>query len=434
MAIGFKGTGIGTWSYTGREALLPLVCGLLFLGALAQASQVPFDDTFYTYPNGISLDGTNGWSVSGTGEVTAQGESAQIVNSDTNDVTFANTFDDEELAVSMSYDVRPVYSKGVTSGDFPPDSTFVFYVDTNGIINAYNGGAVTVLVHDAISDQFPTNFQVQLDYVISKWSISVGSVEVASDLAFYSSSNSTFSELGFIEIGVSATSIVDNVHIEAAIPATTTTAAVTTTTTTVAVTTSTTTTAAATTFALPFEEPFNALTLGALNGQRDWVSTDAAVQSAVTRGGYACSITNQSGKIEHTFIGGHTNIWTQLDVRPVRGEPRTAPPAGTTFAYYVNSNGVVVAYNGKNKTELPGTFVPVNTWVRFETHSDYANTNWNLYLNSRLIAEDLGFYNGDVTGLTKFSVYGVTSGVTYVDNIHVGESRATPPGSVFILR
>jgi hypothetical protein len=412
VTSGFNRRGIGIWSYTGREALLPLVCGLLFVGAVVQASQVPFVDTF-TYSNGISLDGTNGWRVSGTGEVTAQGDSAQIVNSDTNDVTFANTFDDGQLAVSMSVDVQPVYTDGTPSGAFPADSTFVLYVDTNGMINVYDGQSPRVLVHDAISDQFPTtNLQVHVDYVISKWGISVGGVEIESGLAFYSSSNSTFSEVGFIEMGVSATSIVDNVNIQPAEPATT----------------------ILTTFMLPFEEPFDELTLGALNGQRDWVSTDATVQSAVTRGGKACSITNQSGTIEHTFIGDHTNVWTQLDVRPVRGEPRTSPPAGTTFAYYVNSNGVVVAYSGTTKTELPGTFVPVNTWVRFDTHSDYANTNWDLYLNSRLIAEDLGFYDGDVTGFTKFGVYGVTSGVTYVDNIHVGESRGAPPGSVFILR
>jgi hypothetical protein len=416
-------------------SLAVAVCGVAMLCGAAQASTVDFDDTF-DYPNGTSLNGTNGWSVSGSGTVTAQSGEAHIVNSDTNDVTLANTFSDAQKAVSISFDLQPVYSEGIPSGAFPADSTFVFYVDTNGIINAYDGGSVTSLVHDAVSDQVMTNFQVHVDYVISKWSISVGSVEVGSDLAFYSGSSSSFSELAFRETGLSATSVVDNVDINAEVPATTTTVAATTTTaaatTTTAAATTTTTTVVATSL-LPFEEPFDALTNGNLNTQRDWVSTDAVVQSAVTRGGKACSITNANGKISHDFIGTYTNVWTKLDIRPVRGEPGT-PPAGATFAYSVNSNGVVMAYNGATATNLTGTFVPVDAWVRFETHSDYANTNWDLYLNGSRIAEDLGFYSEGVSGFTEVGVHGVTTGVTYVDNIYVGEVRPPSQGCVLIIR
>ena len=433
MTDGLTPRGVRVWGYTGRKALLPLVCGLLVVGAGVQASTVPFVDTF-PYSNGVNLDGSNGWTVSGSGTVTAQGGSAQIVNSDTNDVTFANTFDDGKLAVSMTFNLQPVYTPGIPSGIFPSDSTFVFYVDGDGMINVYDGPSPRALAHDAVSDQFPTNFLVQVDYGISKWAISVGGVEIESGLGFYSGSHASFSGLGFIEAGLSATSVVDNVNIQEAVPATTTTAAATTTTTVTPTTTTTTTVPAI--FSLPFEEPFDALTLGDLNGQRGWTNTiHAIVQTAVTRGGKACSITNNniSGKIEHRFLGDNTNVWAQLDVRPVRGEPRR-PETGTTFAYYVNSNGVVMAYNGTTATNLAETFVPENAWVRFETHTDYANTNWDLYLNGRLIGEDLDFYSGNVTGFTEFGVYGGTSGVTYVDNIYLGESRGKSSGMMLIFR
>ena len=337
--------------------------------------------------------------------------------------------------MSISFDVQPVYSDGIPIGGFPADSTYVFYVDTTGMINVYDGQSLRLLDHDAVSDQFPTNFLVQVDHGISKWAISVGGVEIESGLAFYSSSNSVFSELGFIEGGLSATSVLDNVDIQEAEPATTTTTVAGTTTTTVAATTTTTTTASI--FSLPFEEPFDELTLGDLNGQRGWSNTiHATVQTAVAHVGKACSITNHNGQgqIEHKFIDSSTNVWTQLYVRPVRGEARR-PPTGTTFAYYVNSNGVAIAYDGNTTTNLTGTFIPADTWVRFETYTDYDNSNWDLYLNSRLIADDLDFFS-DVTvpGFKKFSVYGVTSGVTYVDDIYVGESRAQSPGMMLILR
>jgi hypothetical protein len=401
----------------------------------AQASTLDFSDTF-THPDGTDLNGTNGWSVSGTGTVTAQDGSAQIVNSDTNDVTFSNTFDDEERAVSISFDLQPVYTDGTPGGSFPADSTFVFFVDTNGMINVYDGQSPIALVHDAVSDQvMTTNVQVYVDYGLSKWAISLGSVELASNLTFYSDSHTNFSELAFREAGLSATSVVDNVDINAevaGIPSTTTTTvAPTTTTTTVAPTTTTTTTGVASRM-LPFEEPFDSLVLGDLDTQREWVSTHAIVQNSVTRGGKACSITNQLGRIEHTFDGDPTNVWTQLDIRPVRGTP-SQPPAGTTFAYYVNTNGVVMAYDGGTATNLPAT-VPVDTWVRFQTLTDYANTNWNLYLNSRLIGEDLDFFSDDRDHDMEIGIYGVTSGVTYVDNIYVGETRPASPACVLIVR
>ncbi len=394
MTSGFKYRGIRVWGYTGREAFLPLLCGLLVVGTVGQAASVPFSETF---------DGplaTQGWVTTGDGSATVSGGSVSL-----QDITLSNAFTPEENAVVINVVVKPLFSERPPR---VPPNRFKFYVNTNGLVTAYDGSTPTNLTHTPLVEGVSATFQIRVDYPLQSWALSVNGATVATDLHLASSTpESTFETVGFVEGSTNAFSYVDSVTVQSA--------------------------ESASFSVLPFEEPFNALTNGALNGQRDWVSTDAAVQSSVARGGKACSITSGSGRIEHTFIGGHTNVWTKLDIRPVRGEPRT-PPTGTTFAYYVNSNGVVMAYNGNTATNLPAV-VPADTWVRFETHTDYANTNWDLYLNGSRIAENLDFFSGDRNWDTAFGVYGVATGVTYVDNVYLGKTRGTSsPGSVLILR
>jgi hypothetical protein len=380
--------------------MLLLVCTLLVIGERGQASTVPFFDSF-SYGEGTSLNGKRGWTATGDGSATASGGRANL-----QDVRLSNAFTPEENAVVLSFQLAPMFA---TTPSFPSGSRFKFYVNTNGIVTAYNGGTATNLMHTPLNEGSNVTFQVAVDYPMQSWSLSVGGVQVATNFALSAGNvSSRFEEIGFVELGTNSFTYVDNVTVQ---PAQTTNP-----------------------YVLPFEEPFDALALGDLNGQRGWTASRADVQSAITRGGKACSITNRSGSIEHTFIGGHTSVWTKIQIRPLRGLA-PAPPAGSTFAFSVNSNGVVVAYNGTSETELAGTSVPAGAWVTFATYSDYANTNWDLYLNERLIAEDFGFYSTNVTAFTAFGVSGGdVSPVAVLDNIYVGETRARIAGYLFFIR
>ncbi|MBT3294008.1 MAG: hypothetical protein HN919_19235 [Verrucomicrobia bacterium] len=387
--------------WSGRAgAWLVVVCGVLMLCGAVQAGPTIFSDTFSDV-NGTPLNGLRGWATTGAGSGTVVSGRASL-----QDITLSHAFTPDEHAVNISFTLAPVYA---VSPSFPAGSRFKFYVNTNGIVTAYNGATATNLTHTPLAEGVDVTFALQVDYPLERWSLSVAGVPVATDLALSAGDpNSRFEELGFKEIGTNTYSYVDNVLIQRG--------------------------QTESTFVLPFEEPFNTLTLGNLNTQRDWVSTAATVQGSVTRGGKACSISNSNGKIEHTFYGDHTNVWTQLEIRPLRGNP-PSPPSDATFAYYVETNGVVWAYDGTTPTALTGSYVPPDTWVRFMTHSDYANTNWNLYLNNRLIGEDLGFFNSGVSKFTTFAVHGADSSIAaHIDNIYVGESRPSSPGSVFILR
>ena len=184
-----------------------LVAGLcVAVAGSVTASTVPFTDSFNSYPSGTDLNGSNGWAVAGSGTVIATNNRARILNNDTN-VAFYNTFSDAQPAVSVSFAMQPVYTDGDASSVIPDDATFVFYVGSDGYVRAYDGATLSNLTHDAISDQYATNFQINLDYGVSKWSLAVGGVEVVSDFDFYSSSHSAFGELKFTQ-GSTSTSFV----------------------------------------------------------------------------------------------------------------------------------------------------------------------------------------------------------------------------------
>ncbi len=382
-------------SWNNRWAVEAIVCGLLVVGQLGWASTVPFEDLF----NGANrpLNG-NGWMVTEGGTAEVFGESARLQKG-----KLSNVFAPEENAVSITFKVAPLYA---SAPNFPPESRFRFYVNTNGYVTAYDGGVATTLTHTPLNEGSNVSFRVEVDYPMQSWSLYVDGSRVAEGLALSGGDvNSRFEEIGFIEYSTTDYAYVDDVIIEAS----------------------------QSMGELPFRESFEKLDVGGLNRQRGWKATDAVVQTDVALGSKACGITSRNGYIEHTFIGGHSNVWTEVQVRPARGVPPSVPE-GSTFAYYVNEEGYVVVYDGTVEIELEET-VSADTWVTFATHSDYANAKWDLYLDESLIADGLDFYS---TNVTHFTALGFTGGdedtPAYIDNIYAGATRAPEVGFLLIVR
>ena len=184
--------------FLGRYAWL-FVAGLFIaLTASGQAALLPSTDTFDDYTPGTTINGSNGWVVTGNGSVTATNDAAQLVADDRKTVTLAKTYSDTGQDVTITFDLQPVYTDTDPADKAPADATFLFSINTNGMISAYDGDALSNLTHAAISDSVATNFQVDLDYATSNWSLTVGGNLVVPDFGFYSSSNSTFSQLAFL--------------------------------------------------------------------------------------------------------------------------------------------------------------------------------------------------------------------------------------------
>ncbi|MBT3294005.1 MAG: hypothetical protein HN383_01930, partial [Verrucomicrobia bacterium] len=203
---------------------------------------VPYSEDF-SYDDGVDLDGVKGWGVeTTTGSVIATNATAQLI-----DATLTNAFSDAQTSVTIAFALQPQFSDDAPT--IPDDATYAFYVKTNGLITAYHGTTPSNLTHTALSESSFTNIEIDVDYVWSEWSLRVGATEVATDFPFYSSSNSAFKELVFIESSTNA-SYIDTVDVQVGpTPPTTTTAAATTTTAAATTTTTpaTTTTVAATT-------------------------------------------------------------------------------------------------------------------------------------------------------------------------------------------
>ena len=193
-------------------------------------------------------------------------------------------------------------------------------------------------------------------------------------------------------------------------------------------------------FVLPFVETFEDRTPGDLDGQYGWEASGTEVQGIITHlgSGKAACITGDTGEVSHSFVGGETDVWTDFYTKPTFGELVAAglPTENTTAAFFVNTNGQVIAFDGWTSTELNHTpLVEGDGWVRFTVHSDYGDQEWDLYLNGKPIGLALDFYT-NTASYTTFRVRnnGSTNNV-YLDDIHI---QLSPPsfavGTVIMVR
>ncbi len=172
---------------------------------------------------------------------------------------------------------------------------------------------------------------------------------------------------------------------------------------------------------IPFTDDFEERLEGDLDGQYGWTTTGAAVQTnEVVEGVHAMGIEGWQSEASHQFEEGRTQVWTDLRCRPVFGAPASAPPAGSTFAFYVNTNGVVVAFDGSTQTQLVGAVVQSNAWARFTVYSDHVNTNWCLWVNGVSAASNLGFYSAGPGSYGELVLNGSSAGATYMDDVNIG--------------
>jgi len=480
------------------------IAGLLLASASSsRASTVPFTDNF-NYADGVNIDGSNGWSVAGSGAATVTNSSLSLT-----DISVSNSFSDAKESVSITFELQPRFNDATPT--VPADAVFAFYVWTNGTITAYDGTTESNLSHSALSESATNTIRVDVDYQATNWSLTLDGTMVATNFDFYAETSTSFSEVGFVEASTS-TSYIDSVEIETppllyfdqasalyaeSAGTITVTARLSSTygsTVTVvhAVSGGTATgadyenyasdtltfdpgeTNATFTFdivddtigegpetiifglsnytnalagtpatftatiledlsdwTIPFTEDFEARALGALNGQNGWQATDAVVQDTTYRGTQAGSVTTETAIAKHPFAGGETNVWTDLWVQPVFGDTSVSnPPTGSSFAFYVNASSNVVVYNGST-TQAVGTALTAGDWVRFTVHSDYANTNWDLYVDGVQVATDLDFYDSGATDYTEFGVRGAGASTAPFDDVAI-TTNPPPPLASFV--
>ena len=179
---------------------------------------------------------------------------------------------------------------------------------------------------------------------------------------------------------------------------------------------------------IPFYEPFESRTTGSLNGQRGWTSHLVDVQTATRFQGTKAALGNRTGSLlAHPFTNGVTRVVTQWRAIPVFAQQAPTPPAGSTFAFYVNASGRIVAYNGAIPVTMGSAVTLVSgQWAHFVVSTDHNEKTWSLKVNGVVLGSGLNFFSGESASYREFGVQGPVT----LDELSIGFDTALPPGDL----
>ena len=233
--------------------------------------------------------------------------------------------------------------------------------------------------------------------------------------------------------------------------------------------------------ALPFFDSFESYPIGAqMNNQGNfgWSASSAGVvvQTNQVQSGQAVGMPAQSvfsGTMATTAL---SNIWVEFyyqDTNRVPFETATTNQVDTNVAVeaFITTNGYVAVFNpelGVGQWDLctndaQGASISTlsnDAWVRITINQNYTRRKAAVFLNGRLLRQELRFINTNLVNSGKFEVDAGYGGPTYVDTYSVrtnwvgivdvdvdqdsipdaqeidlyGNTRMVPAGSVFKIR
>lgn len=172
---------------------------------------------------------------------------------------------------------------------------------------------------------------------------------------------------------------------------------------------------------LPFSETFDGLTDGALNDQNAWVvqSGTAAVQTGVSQAGKAVQLNSSS--ISHALVKTNSamwiTVWAMYTARS--GQNPAVTNAGTSVAFYINTNGNLVVYSNTSPVTL-SAIIPTNVWTRFDVYCNYDALTWNLSVNKTNVAAGLPLYSASQQ-IDSLLLQNESATPVYVDEIAVSD-------------
>lgn len=175
---------------------------------------------------------------------------------------------------------------------------------------------------------------------------------------------------------------------------------------------------------LPFYEPFDPLTDGALDGQNDWavLGGSAVVQTNVFQnGGKAVDLTGSA--ISRQLSTSSSIIWASFWAWC--GEPSDENPVvmddDASVVFYINTNQNLVVYDNTTPVVL-GTVIPTNAWTCFDVYCDYESMTWNLSVNKTNVAAGLSLYSTNQIPNSVLVQNGSASSV-YMDELSIADQE-----------
>lgn len=182
---------------------------------------------------------------------------------------------------------------------------------------------------------------------------------------------------------------------------------------------------------LPFADDFEGYGLSQRIdrlGFRGWGASKPGVivQNTVAQAGKATLLPAQS-VVSNRIASAASRVWTDCYVRPQLGVAPAAPgTSGASFLGYFDTNGYLVVY------DQGGTVVCTNYWngatvpavtgadfVRLTIHHDYDNDRFAVFLDGKLLREQLVFPGGALSAYHGLAVEN-TYNSAYLDGVGIG--------------
>jgi hypothetical protein len=178
---------------------------------------------------------------------------------------------------------------------------------------------------------------------------------------------------------------------------------------------------------LPFIEPFESpsVTNGPIHGQNGWVLTsgsNATVQASIVATNSSQALEIQNSRVTHSLSTSETSVWINFQAR-ITAAPETdpvIPNVNTSVAFFVNTSGNLVVFNGSSAIELQP--MPVNVWTRFDIYCDYNAQKWCLLVNGTNVADQLGFYSPGAQ-LESLLIANDGSESIYIDSLRIEDEN-----------
>jgi hypothetical protein len=176
--------------------------------------------------------------------------------------------------------------------------------------------------------------------------------------------------------------------------------------------------------------------LGSL-GLLGWSASEAGavVQSAVAALSSTRSVLMPTDiVVSNTVEAGHTNVWTEVYVKADSlMEPDSQPLVNSnlTVQLFVGTNGYLTLYN----RDVPGWDVCSNNvlnkavakvsagqWLRITVYQNFSNHTTAVFLNDKLLREQVPFISDTVAECHGFSLEGGHGGTNYLDMVKIWRS------------
>ena len=187
-------------------------------------------------------------------------------------------------------------------------------------------------------------------------------------------------------------------------------------------------------------EPAEGYQPGPLNGQKGWIVDGPAsiATSPVYAGQQAVSVAPATppALLVRAFVNSDPSVtFVDLFAQPAAANAASGGVFFETDAAQValtgtSPAGILQVFSGDGAGG--GTWLPTGEgpaldasgratdWLRLTTRADYAGKTWDLYLNGRMIAANLGFTNNTQPALTSLGLGGHATLVTGFDDLLVG--------------